>query len=133
MLAAAHDDGRAVRVRVPQDPGQAGKDQAERLVGMMAGFDARARIESGDKETRFRPVSAQAEVGNIDFVRGEWNDDVFRSLEAFPDGRVKDDADALSAAFDELLRYGVVDMAGAATSADEHEDAMGAADAPWNL
>jgi len=97
---------------------------------VLAGFDARFRSETGDKVTRFNPVSAQAERGNIDFVRGPWNDDVFRSLEAFPDGRVKDDADAFSAAFDELLEYsGPIDMRGAEVGGglgDSEDD-----DSPW--
>lgn len=129
MLGTARADGAEVRIRGPQDPGQAGKDQAERLVGLLAGFDARFRTETGDKATRFNPVSAQAERGNVDFVRGPWNDDVFRSLEAFPDGRVKDDADALSAAFDELLRVsGPIDVAGGSAVAESVVDAE---DSPW--
>lgn len=110
VRTTAEDDGPSTRVRGPQDPGQAGKDQAQRYVAMLAGYDARFRSETGDKITRFNPVSAQCEKGNVEFLRGDWNDEVFRSLEGFPDG-IKDDADAFSAAFDELLQFaGAVSM-----------------------
>jgi predicted phage terminase large subunit-like protein len=117
ILDNAQEDGQRVRIRVPQDPGQAGKDQAQRFISMLSGYDARSRQESGDKASRFLSFSAQAESGNIDIVRGHWNDDYFRSLEAFPDGKIKDDADASSAAFDELLRTaGPIDMRDAEVS-----------------
>lgn len=132
LLTTAKEDGKHVRVRGPQDPGQAGKDQAQRLVSLLAGFDARFRPETGDKETRFNPVSAQAEHGNIDIVRGDWNDDFLRVLESFPDGKIKDDADACSAAFDELLRYGVIDL-DAALDRDSGSEVMNSdGSAPWS-
>ena len=128
---AAVGDERHVRVRGPQDPGQAGKDQAQRFVGMLAGYDARFRVETGDKETRFNPFSAQAERHNVDIVRGAWNDDYFRALESFPDGKVKDDADASSAAFDELLIFGgPVDVLGGALTSTAEDERAGA---PWEM
>lgn len=132
VLETAATDGQGVRIRGPQDPGQAGKDQAQRFVSMLAGYDARFRIETGDKVTRFNPFSAQAERGNCDIVRGPWNDDYFRSLEAFPEGHVKDDADSTSAGFDELLQYaGPINVsAGAAVSESATDDQRGS---PWSL
>lgn len=128
IVTCASTDGREIRIRGPQDPGQAGKDQAERYVGMLAGYDARFRVETGDKQTRFNPVSAQCERGNVDFVRGKWNEDVFRSLESFPDGKVKDDADAFSSAFDELLQVsGPIRVTDAAVA----ESVVDSDDSPW--
>jgi phage terminase large subunit-like protein len=40
---------------LPQDPGQAGKVQAKDFVVMLAGYNVRTELESGDKETRARP------------------------------------------------------------------------------
>lgn len=132
ILETAREDGRSARVRVPQDPGQAGKDQARRFIGLLSGYDARTRLESGDKQTRFLPFSAQAECGNIDIVRGPWNDDYFRSLEAFPDGKIKDDADASSAAFDELLHTaGPISMGDAVVGGGTA--LADSADSPWGL
>ena len=60
-------------------------------------------MESGDKQTRFGPFSAQAEAGNVFVLRGGWNEAWFEALEAFPDGRHDDDADSTSRAFNAHL------------------------------
>jgi predicted phage terminase large subunit-like protein len=93
-------DGRAVRVGLPQDPGQAGKSQAAYFVKQLHGFTVSTARESGGKVTRFGPVSSQARAGNVKFLRGPWLDDVFVTLEGFPDAAHDDDADALSGAFE---------------------------------
>jgi predicted phage terminase large subunit-like protein len=113
MIKAAAADGREVRVGFPQDPGQAGKSQAEYLTGRLAGFTVWTWTERGDKATRFGPFSAQAEHGNVDYVRAAWNDEFFRALEAFPEGKHLDDADACSGAFASFTNthLGVLDWA----------------------
>lgn len=100
MVNTAGSDGKRCRVGLPQDPGQAGKAQVAAKTTVLAGFSVRAKIESGDKVTRFGPFSAQCEAGNVDIVIGPWNDDFLRSLESFPDGKHKDDADACSGALE---------------------------------
>lgn len=96
-----------VRNRVPQDPGQAGKAQAAFYVKMLGskGFDCVARTETGDKAHRATPVAALWQHGFIDVSTGEWNDDYFSQMEAFPDSKFKDMVDATSSAFDELTNY----------------------------
>ncbi len=96
-------DGAEVEIALPQDPGQAGKAQGLALARTLAGYAVRATPESGDKQTRFRPFSAQAEAGNVHVLRGAWNEAWFAGLEAFPDGRHDDDADATSRAFNTFL------------------------------
>ena len=96
----AAQDGIRVKIRLPQDPGQAGKSQAQSLISMLAGYTVTARSERGDKITRFGPFSAQCEAGNVAFLRGNWTEDVFDSLEMFgPDAKHDDDADACAGAF----------------------------------
>lgn len=92
-------DGRGVRIALPQDPGQAGKSQAQSLISMLSGYNVSARSERGDKIVRFSPFSAQCEAGNVEFVRGPWNGAVFDWLEAFPDAAHDDDVDACSGAY----------------------------------
>ena len=144
MMETAMTDGRDVRIGLPQDPGQAGKDQAANLVGMLAGYDARATPETGDKVTRFNPFSAQAEVGNVDYVIGAVPEAYLRSLENFPDAKVKDDADATSGAFSLLCDVsGPIMVVGAtaviggeAEGAEDsygHTDAHGEHDSPWAM
>lgn len=94
----AQADGKSVRIGLPQDPGQAGKSQAIYLVGQLDGYQVQAAIESGDKVTRFGPVSSQAKVGNVVIVKGDWNEDFLSSLEGFPDATHDDDADSLAGA-----------------------------------
>jgi predicted phage terminase large subunit-like protein len=99
----ASQDGYGVPISGPQDPGQAGKSQAKYLVRQLAGFDVKFTPETGDKATRAKPFAAQAEAGNVFLVRGLWNDDYLDELCMFPFGRFKDQVDASSRAFSELI------------------------------
>lgn len=103
IKATASIDGKEVEISLPQDPGQAGKVQAQELVSMLAGWNARARPETGAKETRAEPYSAQCEAGNVYLVRGSWNDDYLDELCLFPGGSFKDQVDASSGAFGRLV------------------------------
>ena len=103
ILGTAKADGLNVKVSIPQDPGQSGKAQVAAFAKLLAGFNCRFSPESGDKESRALPVSAQAEVGNIKIVKGKWNDAFLEEITSFPAGTYKDQTDALSRAFAELL------------------------------
>lgn len=111
----ASQDGRGVEISLPQDPGQAGKAQVQTLIKMLSGYTARATPETGDKQTRFGPFSAQCEAGNVDVLRGPWNEEWFMQLEAFPEAAHDDDADSTSRAFnavslDKTYRYRLMDV-----------------------
>jgi predicted phage terminase large subunit-like protein len=101
----ATQDGNTVRITVPQDPGQAGKAQAYDFVTMLAGYPAFRRAPSRDKVTRAEPFAAQWQAGNVQVVRGPWNETMFAELEGFPSASNKahdDIVDACSDAFAEL-------------------------------
>ena len=98
----ASQDGHDVEVSLPQDPGQAGKAQVATLIKMLTGYTARSSPETGDKATRFGPFSAQCEAGNVDVLRGAWNEEWFVNLESFPDAAHDDDADSTARAFNTL-------------------------------
>ena len=91
-----------VRTRLPQDPGQAGKDQAQSYIKFLSGFDVGAVLESGSKETRAEPMAAQWQAGNFDVLIAPWNEIYFNQLESFPASKFKDMVDASSSAFAEL-------------------------------
>ncbi|HBV11763.1 MAG TPA: terminase, partial [Brevundimonas sp.] len=76
--------------------------QVATLIKMLSSYTARATPETGDKETRFGPFSAQCEAGNVDVLRGPWNEEWFMELEAFPDAAHDDDADSTARAFNTL-------------------------------
>lgn len=104
----ATQDGKAVRVRVPQDPGQAGKAQKSQLTRLLAGFMVRAVPAGGtgtprSKEVRATPLAAQAEAGNVRVVEGDWNNAFFDEIEVFPFGKHDDQVDAAADAFNELF------------------------------
>lgn len=100
VRSVAAADERGTIIALPQDPGQAGKGQADDLILHLGGFDVRAWKITGDKVTLAGPFSAQWERGNVDVVEGPWNDALFDELEAFPTPKVHDDrADALSLAY----------------------------------
>lgn len=103
LVNTASQDGTDCRISIPQDPGQAGKQQAAYLVGRLAGYSVRATPESGAKEKRAEPLAAQAEAGNVDILRGPWNQAFYEEAGLFPNGR-KDQIDAASRAFNELAQ-----------------------------
>lgn len=98
----AESDGTSVNIGLPQDPGQAGKSQAQDMVLFLTGFNARTRREQGDKIVRFGPFSAQCQAGNVYVVKAPWNERVFTVLEAFPQALHDDEVDACSGAFSML-------------------------------
>jgi predicted phage terminase large subunit-like protein len=93
----------ALTTVVPQDPGQAGKDQAASYIAFLAGYKAKAIRETGPKETRAEPLSAQWQAGNVDLVAGPWNRDYLQEMEGFPDADHDDYVDASSGAYYEMV------------------------------
>lgn len=92
-------DGLVTRIGIEEDPGQAGIVDAENLTRILQGFNVKRNRVMKDKVTRASPVSAQAEAGNIKVLRASWNNEFFKELENFPDGKHDDIVDALSGAF----------------------------------
>lgn len=99
---------RNVRIRLNQDPGQAGKAQAEQYLKLLSGYDVNIERETGSKETRAAPFSAQwlgvagSEKGNVDVLIADWNEAYFNQMESFPEGKFKDMVDASGTGYDEL-------------------------------
>lgn len=97
-----------VKIRLPQDPGQAGKAQAEDMVKMLSGFSLSVQRETGDKVTRANPFSAQwtgiegDTIGNVDVLIADWTESYFMQMDAFPTGAHDDMVDASANAFHEL-------------------------------
>lgn len=95
-------DGRTMPLWVEQEPGSGGKESAETTIRSLAGWSVRAERVTGDKVTRAQPFAAQAEAGNVDLLRGEWNAAFLDELTMFPNGRHDDQVDASSGAFAKL-------------------------------
>lgn len=95
----ASHDGYMCRIGVQHDPGSAGKSEIEHFVKMLVGYQVEVMSTTKDKLTRAKPVSAQCEFGNVDVLRGTWNNELFTELENFPDLGHDDIVDTLSGGF----------------------------------
>ena len=104
IRATAERDGYDVAISIPQDPGQAGKAQVNQFVKDLHGFDVSFSAESGAKEARAEPFSAQWNAGNVYMERAPWNDTLVAELTLFPGSTFKDQVDACSRAYAEHLK-----------------------------
>lgn len=98
----ASQDGTNVTIRMPQDPGAAGKSDAETKVKLLAGYPVIVKPISGDKATRARPAAAQTEAGNVKLLRGSWNEVFLDEVCSFPNAAFDDQVDAFADALNEL-------------------------------
>ena len=101
ILAVTQQDGRGVSVRIEQQIGTGGVFQAATYTKLLAGYDFAPVKPTGEKSTRWRPLSVQAEGGNVWLAEGVWNDSFVRELCGLP-GRHDDQADAAAGAFNEI-------------------------------
>lgn len=107
---AAWNDGKRVKIGLEQEPGASGKSEGQYLVRRLSGFNARLNPKRTRKEQDWSPLSSQAEAGNVDVVRGKWNEELFSELESLGGDAPHDDqADAISGAFG-MLQSGQYNM-----------------------
>lgn len=105
----ASQDGYTVKIHLSQDPGQAGKDQIQSYVTMLAGYKVTHGRETGDKVTRAEPFAAQWQHGNVEIVEAPWNEAYLSELENFPSLNTKDDqVDGSSGAFTHLAKNNLI-------------------------
>lgn len=115
----AGQDSQRCMVALLQDPGSAGKEEAETITKVLMGFPIEILGQTKDKVTRATPVSVQAEAGNIFVLRAPWNEAFFNELVSFPKGGHDDIVDALSCAFQCLVKN--YDLLSPATSQPAYE------------
>ena len=87
------------KILIPQDPGQAGVEQAQSYIRELAGYNVVCRPVTGSKVTRAEPFAAQWQQGNVLILEGNWNEVFLHELECFPDALHDDQVDAASDAF----------------------------------
>lgn len=101
----ASQDTQRVQVGAFQDPGAAGKAEAQAFVRMLAGYPVVTESVTVNKETAAKPVASQAQAGNIRVVASihkEFKDLFYSQLTNFPTGNHDDYVDAFSGAFNAL-------------------------------
>jgi predicted phage terminase large subunit-like protein len=106
LKSTAIADGTSVAIHLPQDPGQAGKAQAEQLIRFLSGFIVMAEPVTGSKETRAFSFAAQVNSGNVKVIKGAWTKAFKEELRQFPRGKYKDQVDSASDSFNELALGG---------------------------
>jgi predicted phage terminase large subunit-like protein len=104
----ARADGSTFLARWEQEPGSASKREASRMAGLLAGIDAHAVPSQGDKISRAKAMSAQAEAGNISLVAAPWNTEWLEHMHGQPDLPHDDIMDASAGAFNALVGAGQV-------------------------
>lgn len=102
IKTTTHNDGRSTKVRLPQDPGQAGVAQKKNLAKLLKGYVVSFKPTSGDKIVRSEPFAAQINVGNVVALRGTWFEAMKTEMKMFPNGDNDDIEDAGADAFNEL-------------------------------
>jgi predicted phage terminase large subunit-like protein len=103
IVDTANEDGVRVKQSLPQDPGQAGLSQKNQLASKLEGLNFRFSPETGSKEDRAIPIASQVQAGKVFMVRGLWNIALIEEMRNFPSGSFKDQVDALSRAYSELI------------------------------
>lgn len=95
-------EGRRYMARWENEPGSAGKRESWRMTRQLAGIDARGVSSNKDKLVRAKPLTAQAEVGNVYLLEGAWNDVFLTHMHGQPELPHDDIMDAASGAFYDL-------------------------------
>lgn len=104
MREVAIADGITTTIVIEQDPGAAGKIVLEHYKkNVLAGFTVKDRRTTGDKETRAKPASGQAQAGNIIIVKAGWNWRFLEELVKFPYGVHDDQVDSFGTAMNALI------------------------------
>jgi predicted phage terminase large subunit-like protein len=102
-------------VGVEQEPGSAGKESAENTIRNLAGYTVFADRVTGSKEVRGEPLAAQVQGGNVYLLAGHWHREYLGELEQFPSGKFRDQVDASTGAFNQLVSRPIYNLAALAS------------------
>jgi hypothetical protein len=99
-----------IPIWIEQEGGSGGKDSSLMTIRNLSGFDVHAECPTGDKASRWKPLAAQQQAGNVWIVRGDWDwADYVQELDsvsgdrAMDKSRLCDCADASALAFNQLV------------------------------
>lgn len=104
-----------VTTRLPQDPGQAGKDQAEQFKMLLKGYPVTVKPVTGSKATRAEGLAEAVNLGNARLLKdADWVRAWLREHERFREDEsheFDDQVDAGADAFNELCPKNMPSMA----------------------
>jgi predicted phage terminase large subunit-like protein len=107
VAQAAHEDGRAVKIGIEQEPGASGKSLLSHFQrNVLRGFVCEGVRPTGDKFTRAGPAAAAAEQKRVVVQRAPWNQAWLAELCLFTEGYKghDDQVDSFSGAFELVHR-----------------------------
>ena len=102
IVKVAGSDPLGTKIEMPQDPGQAGKDQAQQLARLLAGYSVHTEPQTGSKEVRANGWAAAQQGGLVMLFEAEWNGEFVAEHSGFPRGTHDDQVDAAATAFNAL-------------------------------
>ena len=102
IRAVAEADPAGTVVVLPQDPGQAGKAQAQQYAAMLAGYTVVIEPQTGSKVVRATGWAAQQQAGNVIVLDGPHRDAMIAEHQGFDRATHDDTVDACSSAFNQL-------------------------------
>lgn len=103
MRQTAGHDGKGVPIRIEQEPGAAGKSLIYTYGNqLLIGYDVRPIPATGEKIVRAGPLSAAAQRGDVEILRGPWNAWWLDHIVGFPGMKHDDTVDAPAHAFNAL-------------------------------
>jgi len=97
------------RYRIPRDPGQAGKEQAERMQRELVSNGVNGAVIvsiTGDKETRAEGLAAAVNAGMVCVVDSPDAASFLEELRQFPHGKHDDMVDAAADAYNDMVGAG---------------------------
>jgi predicted phage terminase large subunit-like protein len=98
----AEADGINTYIGIEEDPGAAGVIVSHHFANLLQDYALLTPKKTDNKIAAASPLSAQAEKGKVCLVRGKWNEAFIDEAENFPDGKFKDQVDAVAGAFNTL-------------------------------
>lgn len=115
----ATQDGYGCKIKEQQDPGQAGKEEAQNFVRLLGGYSVTTQPFSKNKVLRAAGVRAQVHARNVKILRADWNEAFLKELDGWTGEKdeTDDQVDALSGAFNELAGIASMDAAALARMA----------------
>jgi predicted phage terminase large subunit-like protein len=84
------------------EPGGAGIRESLRITRLLAGIDALGVQARDSKQARWRPLAAQAQIGNVKLLAGAWNEMFLNELHGQPELKYDDVPDAAALSFSEM-------------------------------
>jgi predicted phage terminase large subunit-like protein len=102
VVLTAKVDGRAVKIRMEQEPAASGKAIIAHYTRRLAGFTFEGKTKGGDTLVFANPLATQVNGGNMRMLKAHWNQTALSELATFNKGAHDDIVVSASGAFNDL-------------------------------